>query len=366
MCCKREKEENMLVALVCYTSLMLAATLASSEVGLLAVPGQNVSISCSCPNGKCPNQIIRWIRMYSNGSVEFSETFCKQQRCLLQSNNATGTAYLTLLRVVTVDSALYYCGEKLWTHLDFSGKGTFLVVLEEDVVGESRTEVTLLTEQSSSGHADLRCRVSGLRVPWADVVWRSTRGTPRTLKNITWVSQQNDGGFSVWSQIHLPETPGRAVFSDAQYYDKVHEADELFGTPDHGPLPQEEEEEEENREWWCEVQFGPKLTLRSESFVFKQRKDEPDWCPVVLYSSLAICVLCVLVLLIRSYSCLHQQCSGPTPTPDQFTSEEAEVTYTHLRFEISSGPGSQQSRGTKACLDRALSTSVIYTAVDPQ
>lgn len=100
----------------------------SSDGGLVAVSGQNASISCPCLRGRCP-QLMRWIKMYPNRSLETSETFCEPKRCLFEKGSTSTN--LTLLHVGREDSALYYCGEQLSTNLDFSGQGTFLQVLGE-------------------------------------------------------------------------------------------------------------------------------------------------------------------------------------------------------------------------------------------
>lgn len=224
----------------------VAASFASPDVGQVAVSGQNASFSCSCPGGTCNSYLmLRWVRVFPNRSLETWDTFCEPKRCLSQTSSASTN--LTLLRVGREDSALYYCGERQSTHLDFSAQGTFLQVLgeivcffvtnmlnvikwiylkinksgkkkvenayylllfclclccisEEDEVWKTTCKVVLLTEWKSSvdmkererRFPDLRCRVSGLRVPWADLVWRSTGKSPKILKTITWVLPENN------------------------------------------------------------------------------------------------------------------------------------------------------------------------------
>lgn len=67
----------------------------------------------------------------------------------------------------------------------------------------------------------------------------------------------------MWSQIHLEEP--RAFIPDSLHYGEIDETDEW----------EKEKEEEEDHEWWCEVHLGSNLSLSSDRFAFKWRRDDP-------------------------------------------------------------------------------------------
>ncbi|KAL2084088.1 hypothetical protein ACEWY4_019606 [Coilia grayii] len=218
----------------------------------------------------CNDTFIRWIKVAVNGAT-FLDTGCKQNCRISHQSVGESRIELTVRQVTKEDKGRYYCIKNNSKTPDIRGKGTFLHIAD---AGHSinRTEVNLLTEFSGSSQmleysrpVVLYCLVTGLVSPNINITWHSNQ---RHLEaGQTWLSDATEG-FTAGSRLEVNVTTGK----DSQ------------------------NAEGQREEWWCELHQG-NFTFKS-SMSSLHAHSEPDWCPVVLYSAVAVLLLCVLSLVL--------------------------------------------------------------------
>ncbi|KAL2084091.1 hypothetical protein ACEWY4_019609 [Coilia grayii] len=230
---------------------------------------------------------------------------------------------LTKTAAEKVDSGRYYCGAWLAGYFQFIGEGTLLHVEQE--VWSNRSQVILLSELSSVAehplhdsaplkHVELRCLVTGLTSPAVTVTWRSSRGA-EVAGHTPGPAWESTDGFSVSSKLRINITTSSENNYISQNTSGILE------------------------EWWCEVQAGAGVTERSNLYSLSLMGDHPaagplDWCVPMVYSTAALCLLCVAAmgLLIR-HRILHlcRPAGSVSVTSNMVTAAQADaqeaVTY---------------------------------------
>ncbi|XP_064153102.1 uncharacterized protein LOC135233445 isoform X4 [Anguilla rostrata] len=331
---------------------------------VFARAGEDATLSCQCSkNHGCYKELVRWVRMNSNETLQIIDTKCEKSPCRFTSKRTDDIwVALTILQVESGDSGRYYCGEHLSSYLQFTDNGTVLTVGD---VWTNSSELHLLNEWTGEGgspeldwseaqtsnssqefmskwryetkasdfldvrHTELRCVVTRLSAPWVNIYWRSTRESWEKTGQTSSLSA-TERGYRVESQLRI----GLKVKSDWE--------DEYEYEHEYGYLDKMVEMDEE---LWCEVQVGVNVSVQSPKFSFRQQTHtDSEWCNGVLYGEIAFCVLCVCLLTLLICHCLrhqhkercvlgHHLCSSGY----QETTQDRETTKTEEQTEEQSG-----------------------------
>ncbi|XP_064153118.1 uncharacterized protein LOC135233445 isoform X6 [Anguilla rostrata] len=257
---------------------------------VFARAGEDATLSCQCSkNHGCYKELVRWVRMNSNETLQIIDTKCEKSPCRFTSKRTDDIwVALTILQVESGDSGRYYCGEHLSSYLQFTDNGTVLTVGD---VWTNSSELHLLNEWTGEGgspeldwseaqtsnssqefmskwryetkasdfldvrHTELRCVVTRLSAPWVNIYWRSTRESWEKTGQTSSLSA-TERGYRVESQLRI----GLKVKSDWE--------DEYEYEHEYGYLDKMVEMDEE---LWCEVQVGVNVSVQSPKFSFRQQ-----------------------------------------------------------------------------------------------
>ncbi|XP_064153017.1 uncharacterized protein LOC135233399 isoform X7 [Anguilla rostrata] len=326
---------------LCLLLFVLSCTNSVTCSLIFATTGKDVTLRCQCSkNRNCHEEVIRWVRMDSNESLQIIDNKCEQSHCRFASKTLNGThvVLLTIAQVEPGDSGRYYCVEHYKRDIQFNDNGTLLMV--GDVWTDS-SEVDLLNEWTGEGgspeldwseaqtpnssqefiskwryetkesalldvrHTELRCVVTRLSAPWVNIYWQSTRESWEKTGQ-TWSLTDTERGYRVESQLRI----GLKVKSDWEDEDEdEYEYEHEYGYPDYILKEMDfDKMVEMDEELWCEVQVGVNVSVQSPKFSFRQQgHTDSEWCNGVLYGEIAFCVLCVCLLTLLICHCLRHQ-----------------------------------------------------------
>ncbi|XP_035260925.1 uncharacterized protein LOC118220793 [Anguilla anguilla] len=349
---------------------------------VFARAGENATLSCRCSkDGGCYDELVRWVRMNSNETLQIIDTKCEKSPCRFTSKRTDDIwVTLTVLHVESGDSGRYYCGEHLSSYLQFTDNGTILTVGD---VWTNSSELHLLNEWKGEGgspeldwseaqtpnsgqefifewrnetkesallavgHTELRCVVTRLSAPWVNIYWRSTRESWNKTGQ-TWSLTDTERGYRVESQLRI----GRKVKSD--WEDEGMDLDKMV---------------EMDEELWCEVQVGVNVSVQSPKFSFRQQTHtDSEWCNGVLYGEIAFCVLCVCLLTLLICHCLRHQHKGSepsatevSPTLNSCRDVSSDITYAHL--DIRKQPKTERRQRQKSRQKNSQEDRLVYSEV---
>ncbi|XP_035260840.1 uncharacterized protein LOC118220760 [Anguilla anguilla] len=357
---------------------------------VFARAGEDVTLSCQCPGG-CYDELVRWVRMNSNETLQIIDTKCEKSPCRFTSKRTDDILVaLTILQVESGDSGRYYCGEHLSSYLQFTDNGTVLTVGD---VWTDRSELHLLNEWTGEGgspeldwseaqtsnssqelmskwryetkasdfldvrHTELRCVVTRLSAPWVNIYWRSTRESWEKTGQTSSLSA-TERGYRVESQLRI----GLKVKSDWEdEYENEYEYEHEYGYPD--------KMVEMDEELWCEVQVGVNVSVQSPKFSFRQQTHtDSEWCNGVIYGEIAFCVLCVCLLTLLICHCLRHQHKGSepsatevSPTLNSCRDVSSDITYAHL--DIKKQPKTERRQRQKSRQKNSQEDRLVYSEV---
>lgn len=339
----------MSMALSVFTILILALLIDSSVRGvILAKFGENVSITCPCSRLiSCDEKYVRWLKI-TDGTATVIDTVC-EQTCRISQRKKDSNIELILRQVAKDDEGRYYCYSNMSSLLKLKGKGTFLQI-DEPSNWTNNSEVTLFTalennmvKQEFQRQTVLYCLVNGLLTPNISITWHSSKGQKEPGQ--TWVSSGSEG-VTAGSRLHINMTNDK-----------------------------DSDTEEHNEMWWCEVYHG-NITLRSNMMSLCM-STVSEWCPAMLYSAVALVLLCVLsLILLTSHWLLYlrkgnrvsifrtsvstSQLNQHPTSSGQASNRDTEV-YSMLKFQ----PVNTMSASSPQN-DRPASTSVTYASLNFQ
>ncbi|XP_064153074.1 uncharacterized protein LOC135233445 isoform X1 [Anguilla rostrata] len=355
---------------------------------VFARAGEDATLSCQCSkNHGCYKELVRWVRMNSNETLQIIDTKCEKSPCRFTSKRTDDIwVALTILQVESGDSGRYYCGEHLSSYLQFTDNGTVLTVGD---VWTNSSELHLLNEWTGEGgspeldwseaqtsnssqefmskwryetkasdfldvrHTELRCVVTRLSAPWVNIYWRSTRESWEKTGQTSSLSA-TERGYRVESQLRI----GLKVKSDWE--------DEYEYEHEYGYLDKMVEMDEE---LWCEVQVGVNVSVQSPKFSFRQQTHtDSEWCNGVLYGEIAFCVLCVCLLTLLICHCLRHQHKGSepsateaSPTLNSCRDVSSDITYAHL--DIRKQPKTERRQRQKSRQKNSQEDRLVYSEV---
>ncbi|XP_035260783.1 uncharacterized protein LOC118220725 isoform X2 [Anguilla anguilla] len=361
---------------LCLLLFVLSCTNSVTCSLIFATTGKDVTLRCQCSkNPNCHEEVIRWVRMDSNESLQIIDNKCEQSHCRFASKTLNGThvVLLTIAQVEPGDSGRYYCVEHYKRDIQFNDNGTLLMV--GDVWTDS-SEVDLLNEWTGEGgspeldwseaqtpnssqefifewrnetnasdfldewHTELRCVVTRLSAPWVNIYWRSTRESWNKTGQ-TWSLTDTERAYRVESQLRI----GLKVKSDWEdEYEDEYEYEHEYGYLD--------KMVEMDEELWCEVQVGVNVSVQSPKFSFRQQgHTDSEWCNGLLYGEIALCVLCVCLLILLICHCLRHQHKGSepsatevSPTQNSCRDVSSDTTYERRHRQKSRQKNSQEER----------------------
>ncbi|XP_064153084.1 uncharacterized protein LOC135233445 isoform X2 [Anguilla rostrata] len=341
---------------------------------VFARAGEDATLSCQCSkNHGCYKELVRWVRMNSNETLQIIDTKCEKSPCRFTSKRTDDIwVALTILQVESGDSGRYYCGEHLSSYLQFTDNGTVLTV--GDVWTDS-SEVHLLNEWTGEGgspeldwseaqtpnssqgfisewrnetnasalldvrHTELRCVVTRLSAPLVNIYWRSTRESWNKTGQ-TWSLTDTERGYRIESRLRIGLKVKSGREDEGMDLDKMVEMDE---------------------ELWCDVQVGVDVSFQSLKFSFRQqthtdpgcqgRHSSGEWCNGLLYGEIALYVLCVCLLILLICHCLRHQHKGSepsatevSPTLNSCRDVSSDITYERRHRQRSRQKNSQEDR----------------------
>ncbi|XP_064153128.1 uncharacterized protein LOC135233445 isoform X7 [Anguilla rostrata] len=301
---------------------------------VFARAGEDATLSCQCSkNHGCYKELVRWVRMNSNETLQIIDTKCEKSPCRFTSKRTDDIwVALTILQVESGDSGRYYCGEHLSSYLQFTDNGTVLTVGD---VWTNSSELHLLNE------------------------WTGEGGSPELDWSEAQTSNSSQEFMSKWryrveSQLRI----GLKVKSDWE--------DEYEYEHEYGYLDKMVEMDEE---LWCEVQVGVNVSVQSPKFSFRQQTHtDSEWCNGVLYGEIAFCVLCVCLLTLLICHCLRHQHKGSepsateaSPTLNSCRDVSSDITYAHL--DIRKQPKTERRQRQKSRQKNSQEDRLVYSEV---
>ncbi|KAG9334320.1 hypothetical protein JZ751_008302 [Albula glossodonta] len=309
---------SMTVQGLCVLLCLLSSADSVSSSVLFHTPGDTARIKCLCSRAQgCYNELIRWVRINSNGSLQIIDAKCDKPPCNFTSTEVNNThVELKITHVKPEDSGRYYCGEHLASYLQFNGIGVALQVgdvnlsatkvhiLKESKDGKPYTDKPNISFDISEGMApdrpyemedsvdvelgsrdssdvkytELRCVVTRLSTPWVNVIWKSSTGE-KVETNKTW--SLTDSSKGVESRLRI----GVMAQEAEDYYDFEDGMTKLYKTLDKTVEMQDE--------WWCEVQVGrdiysgvtyAQLDIRGQPKTDRQQRHKDRQADKMVYS----------------------------------------------------------------------------------
>ncbi|XP_064152991.1 uncharacterized protein LOC135233399 isoform X4 [Anguilla rostrata] len=385
---------------LCLLLFVLSCTNSVTCSLIFATTGKDVTLRCQCSkNRNCHEEVIRWVRMDSNESLQIIDNKCEQSHCRFASKTLNGThvVLLTIAQVEPGDSGRYYCVEHYKRDIQFNDNGTLLMV--GDVWTDS-SEVDLLNEWTGEGgspeldwseaqtpnssqefiskwryetkesalldvrHTELRCVVTRLSAPWVNIYWQSTRESWEKTGQ-TWSLTDTERGYRVESQLRI----GLKVKSDWEDEDEDEEDEGM-------DLDKMVEMDEE---LWCEVQVGVDVSFQSLKFSFRQkthtdpgchgRHSSGEWCNGLLYGEIALCVLCVCLLTLLICDCLrHQHKGSEPPATEMSTTLDScrDVVFSDMnyaRLDLKNQPKTERRQRQKSRQENSHEDGLVYSEV---
>ncbi|XP_064153043.1 uncharacterized protein LOC135233399 isoform X10 [Anguilla rostrata] len=339
---------------LCLLLFVLSCTNSVTCSLIFATTGKDVTLRCQCSkNRNCHEEVIRWVRMDSNESLQIIDNKCEQSHCRFASKTLNGThvVLLTIAQVEPGDSGRYYCVEHYKRDIQFNDNGTLLMV--GDVWTDS-SEVDLLNEWTGEGGSP--------ELDWSEAQ------TPNSSQEF--ISKWR---YRVESQLRI----GLKVKSDWEDEDEdEYEYEHEYGYPDYILKEMDfDKMVEMDEELWCEVQVGVNVSVQSPKFSFRQQgHTDSEWCNGVLYGEIAFCVLCVCLLTLLICHCLRHQhkesepsATEVSPTLNSCRDVSSYITYAHL--DIKKQPKTerrqrQKSRQKNSQEDRLVNSEVRYKCED--
>ncbi|XP_064152971.1 uncharacterized protein LOC135233399 isoform X2 [Anguilla rostrata] len=388
---------------LCLLLFVLSCTNSVTCSLIFATTGKDVTLRCQCSkNRNCHEEVIRWVRMDSNESLQIIDNKCEQSHCRFASKTLNGThvVLLTIAQVEPGDSGRYYCVEHYKRDIQFNDNGTLLMV--GDVWTDS-SEVDLLNEWTGEGgspeldwseaqtpnssqefiskwryetkesalldvrHTELRCVVTRLSAPWVNIYWQSTRESWEKTGQ-TWSLTDTERGYRVESQLRI----GLKVKSDWEDEDEdEYEYEHEYGYPDYILKEMDfDKMVEMDEELWCEVQVGVNVSVQSPKFSFRQQgHTDSEWCNGLLYGEIALCVLCVCLLTLLICDCLrHQHKGSEPPATEMSTTLDScrDVVFSDMnyaRLDLKNQPKTERRQRQKSRQENSHEDGLVYSEV---
>ncbi|KAJ8355129.1 hypothetical protein AAFF_G00095450 [Aldrovandia affinis] len=355
---------------------------------VFCTPGESATVRYECSVGRdCYGQFIEWVRITSNGPLQIIDTNCEKSPCRFTSKTLNNSqAELTIAQVEPGDSGRYFSGDHLTGYLEFGDVGTVLQVgdvwmnhsevlmlmewmskdgkqeLDQSNIQTSNSSEELMLKwmyktdiNSELGGSDfpdvkrieLRCVVTGLSAPRANVLWHSSQGA-RVETGQTWSLAKATRGYRLESRLRIGVKPGWEDEYDYPHHrSKDMDLDRIV---------------EMDEELWCEVQVGVNSSVISSTFSFLQETHtKPEGCLGLLWAGIAVCVLCVCLLTMLTCHCLCQHTGSALPATEASPTFDSHRDVTYAQLDIKKQPRTKrQSRQKDQQSDRLVYSEVRH------
>nr|8SZY_A Chain A, CHA.9.543 Fab heavy chain [Homo sapiens]8SZY_C Chain C, CHA.9.543 Fab heavy chain [Homo sapiens] len=181
----------------------------------LVKPGASMKISCKASGYSFTGYTMNWVRQSHgknlewlglifpyNGGTSYNQNF--KGKATLTVDTSSSTAYMELLSLTSVDSAVYYCARGVRFALDYWGQGTSVSVSSASTKGPSVFPLAPSSKSTSGGTAALGCLVKDYFPEPVTVSWNSgalTSGV-HTFPAVL----QSSGLYSLSSVVTVPSS----------------------------------------------------------------------------------------------------------------------------------------------------------------